>query len=62
MPSTRGPHHLEGVMILPRHSDPMADVAQKDAEQALLTQHHAEDAAGSIEPAVEPVLAASSAR
>ena len=49
-------------MILPRHSDPMADVAKKDAEQALLARHHAEDAAGSTEPAVAPVLAGSSAR
>jgi hypothetical protein len=49
-------------MILARHSVPMADVAKKDAEQALLALHHAEDAARSTEPALAPVLAGSRAR
>ena len=49
-------------MILPRHSDPMADVAKKAAEQALLALHHAEDVAGSTEPVLAPVLAGPRAR
>ena len=35
---------------------------KKEAEQALLVQYHAEDAAGSSDPAGEPALAAPSAR